>query len=156
MGSVIHSSQEMRANIFLTLAFLMLASFCKGQKKGAMPMDYGMMQKKGFGFGMMQKKGLDYSLDYSESGEMQKKGILPNQKKGFQKKGVFPGQKKGLDGGDVHVYITIGQKKGVEITQKKGIDMTQKKGIDMTQKKGIDMFGQKKGLDYGQKKGMYP
>ena len=67
----------------------MLASFCKGQKKGAIPLDYGMMQKKGLDYGMMQKKGLDFDMDM-----MQKKGVM-------QKKGIFPFQKKNI------IYIVI-------------------------------------------------
>ena len=186
--SVIFSPEQMRASTFSSLTLLMLASLCQGQKKAALPLDYGMMQKKGalpLDYGMMQKKGLrplDYGMmqkkgfaymqkkgvdfgDLESDYGMQKKGVMGGlQKKGlFQKKGLLPMQKKGIDDDDVHVYITINQKKGIEFGQKKGVDMDydmmQKKGImDSMQKKGIfqKKGWQKKGLMPLQKKGMYP
>merc|ERR1719389_1453056 len=138
----------MRASTFSSLALLMLASLCQGQKKAALPVDYGMMQKKAilpFDYGMLQKKALD--SDY-----------------GMQKKAAMGGmQKKAMEDDDVHVYITISQNKGIQFGQKKAMDMDtdmmQKKAImDSMQKKAIfqKKAWQKKAVMPLQKKAMYP
>merc|ERR1712025_1187676 len=154
MGSVIFSPEQMRASTFASLALLMLASLCHGQKKAALPVDYGMMQKKAilpFDYGMLQKKALD--SDYG----MQKKAAMG----GMQKKALY--QKKAMEDDDVHVYITISQNKGIQFGQKKAMDMDtdmmQKKAImDSMQKKAIfqKKAWQKKAVMPLQKKAMYP